>query len=227
MCGRFTLITDLSALQTRFDFDSSGILLIPSYNVAPTQDVLTITSDDSKNVGQLMRWGLIPSWAKDTSVGNRMINARAETVMERPSFRSAFRNRRCLVVADGFYEWQKVGASKRPMRVAMKTGEPFAFAGLWERWKAPDGGPVLSCTIITTSANELMSPIHERMPVILPREAEGLWLDPKQAAGVLAELLVPYLDNDDFEAYEVSALVNSPRNNEPALIARAGSRTGE
>ncbi|MCI0440057.1 MAG: SOS response-associated peptidase [Chloroflexi bacterium] len=222
MCGRFTLITDPSALQARFDFDAAGLALAPSYNVAPTHDVLTVTNDGDKNVGQLMRWGLIPSWAKDMSIGNRMINARAETVMERPSFRSAFRSRRCLVVADGFYEWQKVGPSKRPMRIAMKTGEPFAFAGLWERWKAPEGGPILSCTIITTNANELMSPIHERMPVILPREVESLWLDPEQDAGMLAELLVPYPDLDDLEAYEVSTLVNSPRNNEPALIARAG-----
>ena len=165
-----------------------------------------------------MRWGLIPSWAKDSSVGNRLINARAETVAERNSFRSAFVRRRCLVLADGFYEWQRVGNAKRPMRIVMKSGEPFAFAGLWDSWRDPNGEIVRSCTIITTEANELLHPIHNRMPVILPRDLESFWLDNDvEDRDALSNVMVPY-QSAEMEAYEVSSLVNRPGNNQPEVV---------
>ena len=168
-----------------------------------------------------MKWGLIPFWAKDLSIGNRMINARAETVAENRVFRQAFEKRRCLVIADGFYEWMRVGKGKLPMRIILKSGEPFGLAGLWETWKSPKGESVQSCTIITTTPNEVMAPIHNRMPVILTREAEGIWLDPEQSdKNILQELLAPY-EAEAMEAYEVSPLVNSPHNDTPDLIARA------
>lgn len=190
----------------------------PSFNIAPTQNILTVVNEDG-NHARHMRWGLIQSWAKDASIGNRMINARAETVAEKPSYRSAFRRRRCLILADGFYEWQKVGPSKRPMRIVMSSGEPFAFAGLWETWKPPEGETITSCTIITTTPNELMEPIHNRMPVIIPEQAEAFWLDPDvQDAEALSELLVPY-SASEMKAYEVSTLVNSAANDSPEVIA--------
>ena len=176
MCGRYSLITDIGELQERFDFDSSELTHTPRYNIAPTQMALTVTNGSEKR-DSYMRWGLIPSWTKSASVGNRMINARSETVAERPSFLIAFQRRRCLVLAGGFYEWQRKGSSRRPMRITMASGEPFAFAGLWDAWRNPKGKIVRSCAIITTGANELLSPIHDRMPVILPRELESLWLD--------------------------------------------------
>ena len=149
-----------------------------------------------------MRWGLIPSWAKTPSTGSRMINTRAETVTEMPAFRTALRRRRCLVLADGFYEWQRAGASRRPMRVVMRSGEPFVFAGLWEAWRNPVGQVIPSCTIITTEANDLLRPIHNRMPVILPREKEGFWLDSNvNDPQALADILVPY-PADAMDAYE-------------------------
>ena len=137
--------------------------------------MLIVTNDGSENQAQLMKWGLIPYWAKDPSIGNRMINAQAETIDERPMFRQAFQRRRCLVIADGFYEWMTIGKAKQPKRIILKSGGPFGFAGLWERWKSPEGTLVHSCTIITTMPNQVMEPIHNRMPVILPREAESLW----------------------------------------------------
>lgn len=218
MCGRFSLIANIRELEERFGFTAEGFDLGPSFNVAPTQSVITVRAHEVNRVATPMRWGLVPSWAKDISIGNKMINARAETVSERPSFRAAFKRRRCLVLADGFYEWQKVGKSKVPMRIGLKSGEPFAFAGLWEVWKSPDGEDILSCTIITTNANEFMQSIHERMPVILPPDAEEAWTDPEfDDSDGLQALLKPY-DPEVMTAYEVSTLVNSPRNNAPEVI---------
>ena len=218
MCGRYSLIADISELQARFDFQGVKSEYVPRFNVAPTQQVLTVIAQDGARTGQYMRWGLIPPWAKDARIGSRMINARAETVAEKPSFRSALRRRRCLVLADGFYEWQKVGAYKRPMRIVMKSGEPFAFAGLWESWKDPSGEAVRSCTIITTSANDQLRPIHHRMPVILPRDLEEFWLDSEvQEPSFLSQVLAPYPDNE-LDAYEVSTLVNTATNDDPAVI---------
>ena len=222
MCGRYSLATDIEDLADRFDFRATGLTYQMRFNLAPTQQVLTITNDGSENCAQLMKWGLIPFWAKDPHIGNRMINARAETLSEKPVFRQAFQRRRCLVIADGFYEWRKEGKSKTPLRIILKSGEPFAFAGLWENWKSPDGEPVQSCTIITTTPNGVMEPIHNRMPVILPREAEGTWLEPERVdPSTLHQLLVPYTA-EAMEAYEVSQLVNSPKNDAPNVLARTG-----
>lgn len=219
MCGRFTLTADQDSFEDRFSFTGFELGWVPSFNIAPTQDVLTVTNDGSENHAKLTRWGLVPSWAKDSKIGNRMINARAETLAEKPSFRTAFRLRRCLIIADGFYEWKREGSQKIPMRITAESGGMFAFAGLWETWKQPDNSWLLTCAIITTSANEFMTSIHDRMPVILPRESEVLWLDhDEQDVATLSELLLPY-DSDQMEAYEVSTLVNSPRNNSPELIS--------
>ena len=222
MCGRYSLIADIGELQERFGFDGSELTHAPRYNVAPTQMALTVTNGSERR-GSYMRWGLIPSWAKSASVGNRMINARAETVAEMPSFRTALQRRRCLVLADGFYEWQGKGSSRRPMRITMASGEPFAFAGLWDAWRDPKGEVVRSCAIITTSANESLSPIHDRMPVILPRELESLWLDHDiQDYAALAGILSPYPNDRALDAYEVSTLVNSPANDTPELVVPVG-----
>lgn len=221
MCGRYTIYTDLTQLAERFGFDAGEIDFLPSYNVAPTQSVLTVVRSE-RSRAELMRWGLIPSWTKNMPKGNPVINARAETVAEKPSFRTALLRRRCLVIADGFYEWQKTPDGKRTMRIAMDDGRPFAFAGLWETWKSPDSRLVKSCTIITTSANDRLQSIHSRMPVILTREAEELWLDNGiEDAETASQVLAPY-PLQDLRAYEVSSLVNSPRNNAPELVAPVG-----
>ena len=219
MCGRYNLISNLTVLGERFRFDANQLALESAYNIAPTQNVLTVIGGESRSAG-FMRWGLIPWWAEKPSIGSRMINARAETVADKPSFRDSFRRRRCLVLADGFYEWQRTGSGKRPMRVAMRSGEPFAFAGIWSMWKDPEDNSIPTCAIITTSANELLKPIHHRMPVILPRNMEGFWLDRSiQDTTELRSVLTPYPD-DAMEAYEVSTLVNSVANDGPDLIAR-------
>ena len=219
MCGRYTLIADLGDLAQRFEFDGSDFSYDPGYNIAPTESVLTVRNLDGREAA-FMRWGLIPFWAKDPKIGARMINARAETVAEKPAFRNALKKRRCLVLADGYYEWQKTPAGKRPFRIIMHSGEPFAMAGLWETWNDPKGNVVPSCTIITTAANDFLSPIHNRMPVILPRESEEMWLDsgvedPASLIGILA----PYPE-ECMDAYEVSTIVNYARNDGPEVIAR-------
>ena len=221
MCGRYTLIADLGDLAQRFEFDGSDFSYDPGYNIAPTESVLTVRNVEGREAA-FMRWGLVPFWAKDPKIGARMINARAETVAEKPAFRNALKKRRCLVLADGYYEWQKTPVGKRPYRIIMKSGEPFAMAGLWETWKDHQGKVVPSCTIITTSANDFLSPIHDRMPVILPRESEDLWLDPDtDDAAVLTGMLIPYSD-EALIAYEISAMVNYARNDGPEVIARVG-----
>ena len=221
MCGRYSLISDIGELARRFGFDGNRVDPGPRYNIAPTQGILTVVGGENRR-GGLMRWGLIPHWAKNASIGARMINARAETVAEKPAFRDALRRRRCLVLADGFYEWQRTSVGNRPMRITMASGEPFAFAGLWSVWKDPDGDRIPSCSIITTEANDLLRPIHERMPVILPREMEEFWLDKSlEDSGALGGLLVPD-PGGAMEAYEVSTLVNSAANDGPEVIARIG-----
>ena len=221
MCGRYSLISDLQDLARQFEFDGAGFDSVPRYNVAPTQQVLTVTNREERRA-EFMRWGLIPSWAKDASIGNRMINARGETAAQKPSFRNALQRRRCLVLADGFYEWQKVGKGKRPVRIVLKSREPFAFAGLWESWRDPQGDTVRSCTIVTTEANELLRPIHERMPVILPRELEEFWLDRNVIdSAALTDVLAPYPD-EAMDYYEVSTLVNKATNSGPDLIVPVG-----
>ena len=222
MCGRYSLIADIRELQAYFGFVADELDVPPRYNIAPTQRALTLVDDDGARRATHMRWGLVPSWAKDISIGSRMINARAETVAEKPSFRTAFRRRRCLVLADGYYEWARSGRAKRPMRIVMRSGEPFAFAGLWETWRGPDDNLLWSFTVITTAANEHVRPIHHRMPVILPGNAQAAWLDEGADPDALHGLLVPYGDCD-LEAYEVSTLVNSYANDGPEVVARAPS----
>jgi putative SOS response-associated peptidase YedK len=190
---------------------------LPRYNVAPTQTVVTVTSDGARQIEQ-MRWGLIPKWAKDASIGAKMINARAETLSEKPAFREAFKRRRCLIPADGFYEWQTLGKRKQAWHVKLQSGEPFAFAGLWEQWTAPEGEPVRTCTIVTTTPNELMSQFHHRMPVILHPADEATWLDQALAD---PERLLPLLGQYPaalMEAYPVSDLVNRVANDGPQLV---------
>ena len=217
MCGRYSLISDLGELAKRYEFDGDELALEPAYNVAPTQNVLTVVGGETRR-GGFMRWGLIPWWAKNASIGSRMINARAETVSEKPAFRDALRRRRCLVLADGFYEWQRTGAARRPMRVVMRSGEPFAFAGLWSVWRDPDGNRIPSCAIITTTANDLLSPIHDRMPVVLPKHMEDFWLDRTiDDLATLTSVLTSYPD-DAMEAYEVSTLVSSVANDGTEVI---------
>ncbi len=221
MCGRFTL-TELQPDIIIEVFNLGGDVppLSPRYNIAPSQPVATVIRDaaSGKNRLMIMRWGLIPSWAKDHSAGNRLINARSETVHEKASFRAAFQRRRCLVLADGFYEWQKVGDSKRPMYITLKQNEPFAFAGLWEAWTdRTTGDEWITCTIITTRPNDIMKPIHRRMPVILPREHYDHWLQPDQEPEVLRALMEPYPD-EQMVAWPVSRRVNSPTNDDPDLI---------
>lgn len=211
MCGRFTLGTDLKIIAERFATPALTLEAPkPRYNIAPTQLVIVV-GDDGERYMKQMRWGLIPSWAKDPSIGNRMINARAETLAEKPAFRNALKNRRCVIPADGFYEWQKLGKVKQPMRIVLKSGQLFGFAGLWERWQSPEGEEVLSCTIITTAANELLKAVHDRMPVILTRDAEATWLNPNTQE---TEKLLPLLKQfppDEMEFYPVSREVNSPQ----------------
>ena len=217
MCGRFTLTADLSALQENFPFVEMPEGMQPRFNIAPTQPV-AVVPNDGRNRLDFFVWGLIPSWAKDPSIGNRLINARAETLLEKPSFRNAFRRRRCLVLADGFYEWKQVERGKTPMYIRLDGGKPFAFAGLWESWNAPDGSNVLSCTIITTEPNDLMATIHNRMPVILPAQAYSTWLEAGESdTKNLIELLKPY-PSAEMQAYPISPLVNSPNNDVPEVI---------
>ena len=219
MCGRFTLQIPPELLAEIF-----GLLEIPvfpaRYNIAPTQQVPVIRqSGDGRNLFAVMRWGLIPSWAKDPGIGKRLINARCETVAGKPAFRHAVRHRRCIVPASGFYEWQEEGGKKHPLYIRLKDGSPLFFAGLWEQWKSPQGEAVDSCTILTTSSNSLIVPLHERMPVILRREAFPLWLAPEMIdPEKLEPLYLPY-PADFMEMWPVSPLVNSPRNDSPELLA--------
>ncbi len=225
MCGRFTLTADLVDLIKTFPWLTLPKQMPPRYNIAPTQPV-AVVPNDGRHVLDFFVWGLLPSWSKDPTMGSRLINARAETLAEKPSFRAAYRRRRCLVLADGFYEWRKEPGPggevrKTPVYVRMKSGEPFAFAGLWETWNSPQGDLVLSCAIITTAPNDLMAPIHNRMPVILPPDAYEEWLAPaEQEPSRLNRLLRPY-PSEAMETYAVSTLVNSPANDVPECLLPA------
>ncbi|WP_017381469.1 SOS response-associated peptidase [Paenisporosarcina sp. TG-14] len=221
MCGRYSLFANFQEIEERFGqatFDVDDYE--ESYNIAPSQMVLSVINDGSKNRLGFLKWGLIPPWAKDEKVGYKMINARSETVHEKPSFRNALKNKRCLIVADSFYEWKRTDGRKVPMRIKMKNDELFAMAGLWESWKTPNGKLVHTCTILTTEPNDLMSTIHDRMPVILKQQDEYKWLNPAVKNGDdLKRYMVP-LEDGLLEAYEVSDKVNSPKNNDPELIVR-------
>jgi putative SOS response-associated peptidase YedK len=222
MCGRFTLILDPAALREDLDLGPAPFDLPPRYNVAPTQPVAVVRDGESRAV-ELYRWGLIPSWAKDPSIGSRMINARAETILEKPTFKAAFGRRRCLILADGFYEWDKLGGKagrRQPYYFKLTDGKPFAFAGLWDLWTPPDGSELPTCTIITCAANERVGQIHERMPVMLDAEYMWTWLDPQARPADLLALLRPY-PADKMTEYPVSSAVNSPSVDSPDCIAPA------
>ena len=214
MCGRFTLTESREALQLRFQLVKESFSDYRTrYNLAPQQDAPVIIIRDGVRVQETMRWGLIPFWAKDPSIGNSLINARAETLAEKPSFKHACKRRRCLIPADGFYEWRKgPGKKKTPVRITLKSGKPFVFAGLWETWQPSEGEKILSFTIITTEPNELIKPIHHRMPVILHADAEDEWLNTDiQDTERLSTFLKPY-PAEEMKFYEVSDLVNSAGN---------------
>ena len=217
MCGRFTLTSNMDDLQGRFGFEARDLVFRPSYNIAPTQLVLAVTNDGQRRA-ELMRWGLVPFWAKDIKIGYRMINAVGETAATKPAFRAAFKKRRCLILADGFFEWRKDGKEKIPTYIFLKSQEPFAFAGLWETWKFPEGETVKSCTILTTKPNEFMEPIHNRMPVILSGETEALWLDPMTEEPDVLQPLIQPAPAELMESRIVSSLVNSPKNNSPECV---------
>ncbi|EST51840.1 hypothetical protein T458_26120 [Brevibacillus panacihumi W25] len=218
MCGRFTFVVSPDEIMERFELDSIPFDLPPRYNIAPGQNIPAIIEDKGqRRIGQL-RWGLVPSWASDAKGGYKMINARAETLTEKPAFRRLFERKRCLIPADGFYEWQQGPKGKRPMRIMMRSGEPFAFAGLYDTWTCADGQKLHTCTIITTRPNSVVADIHDRMPVILKQEDESFWLDRERYdAALLQSLLVPY-DPVQMRAYPVSAMVGSPKNDVPECI---------
>lgn len=221
MCGRFTLRAPASEIAEAFSLFEAPPFT-PRFNIAPTQPVAAVRSDPDAGGPQRqfawLRWGLIPSWADDPSIGNRMINARSESVAEKPAFRAALRRRRCLVLSDGFYEWQRAGRKKQPYFIHFRDDRPFAFAGLWETWEGPDHSAIESCTLLTTGPNDLMKPIHDRMPVILAPEHYDRWLDPNlQKPDEVVPLLGPY-PGDELEALPVSPYVNSPTRDDPKCI---------
>ena len=215
MCGRFSLKTTPDTLERIFGHAAPAGYR-PRYNVAPSQEVLAIVTDAEGERPAMLRWGLIPFWAKDASIGNKLVNARAESIGEKPAFRNAFRKRRCLILADGYYEWQAAPGGKRPMWVHLPDGEPFALAGLWERWDRGES-PVESCTILTTEANPFMRRIHTRMPVMLNAEARRAWLDPESGEGTL-QALIAAAPEVELAGHEVSRMVNSPANDQPGCI---------
>lgn len=224
MCGRFILTADPDVLRQAFELDPSSAAVLeqltPRYNIAPGQPVaVVVAGSDGARKLEFFKWGLIPSWAKDPKIGNKMINARAETLADKPSFRAALKKRRCLVLADGFYEWKREGKAKTPMLIQLKSGEPFAFAGLYEFWKPPESdSPVKSCVIITAAPNALMEEIHDRMPAILKPQAYDLWLTPGDLpAEKTLPLLKPFAASQ-MKAARVSTLVNSPANDSPECI---------
>jgi putative SOS response-associated peptidase YedK len=229
VCGRFTQQHDTKTLALRFDVGDTVVEAEPRYNVAPSQAVAVVVTEAStrERILDAFSWGLVPAWAKDATIASKMINARAETLTEKPAFRTPLRQRRCLIPADGFYEWDKISvgddpkAPKQPYHFRRRDGELFGFAGLWEQWRTPEGANLLTCTVITTAANDTVGRYHERMPVILrDRDAEALWLDDRVTdPDRLFPLLAAYPD-DWMEAVAVSRRVNSPRVDEPELLAR-------
>ncbi|MBX7212711.1 MAG: SOS response-associated peptidase [Thermoflexales bacterium] len=233
MCGRYVISILPDALIEAFELgryetpETAESLRLPRYNIAPTQRV-AVTLNESPDALSTARWGLIPSWAKDESIASNLINARSETLPEKPAFRAAFKRRRCLIYASGFYEWRKedpAGKVKTPLFIHLKDQRPFAMAGLWEMWTPPDGEPRRTCTIITTEPNPLLASVHNRMPVILPPAARAIWLDGDAPADALMSLLTPY-PAEAMTFHAVSKRVNTPRNDDAALIAPEGGQAG-
>lgn len=225
MCGRFTITVDLEDLREylvdHYDItELKSEFQLPRYNIAPTQDVITIINDGTKNRVGLLKWGLVPSFAKDEKIGVSMINAKSETLIEKPSFRSSFQTKRCVILADSFYEWKREDDKKTPMRIGLNNNNIFPMAGLWSTFIRPDGTKLHTTTIITTKANEIMSEIHDRMPVILDDDSLKTWLNPKnQNLDQLTKIMKPY-DSKMMYAYKVSPLVNNARNDMKECIAK-------
>jgi putative SOS response-associated peptidase YedK len=216
MCGPFVLFSPSKTIVEEFHVDKTSIEYIPSYNIAPTQNIVIVKKDGTRILTHC-RWGFLPSWAKDPGMAHRMINARAETVADKPAFRNAFRNQRCLVIADGFYEWKKEKV-KTPVYIRLKSKKPFGFAGLYSLWVSPEGEEICTCTIITTESNELVASIHDRMPAIISKDNYDTWLDPNEYdTKKLLPFLKPYASNK-MELYTVSRKVNSPSLNSPQNI---------
>ncbi len=216
MCGRYTLTADGETVRTAYGLADAPFDYRPRYNIAPQQDVLVVANGREGRRAGVMRWGLVPAWADNAAEGARMINARSETVAERAAFREAFERRRCLIPADGFYEWRQAGGIKIPMRITLGE-QPFAFAGLWERWQRGDAAPLYTCTILTTSPADAIAAIHDRMPVMLRPEQYDTWLDLQTDPETLSALLQPYA-GADLQAYPVSNLVNKVDNDGPECI---------
>lgn len=215
MCGRFSISKEKDEIEDRFEIHIDPAMFSKTYNATPSQ-TLPIITNTAPEQASFHKWGLIPHWAKDESNGNKLINARGETIAEKPSFRDAAEKRRCLVITDGFYEWQRSGGEKQPYRITLADESLFTFAGLWESWSAPDGRDVRTFTIITTEPNGLMKPIHKRMPVMLTPENERVWISDEPLEKVLY-LLKPY-DEKEMNAYPVSSRVNSPKNNDISIL---------
>ncbi|HTT47246.1 MAG TPA: SOS response-associated peptidase [Pseudolabrys sp.] len=217
MCGRYTVTASPEVLRALFAYAEQPNFP-PRYNIAPTQPIAIVRLVDGKRQFALVRWGLLPSWVKDPMTFTLLINARGESVVDKPAFRAAMKRRRCLIPADGFYEWQKAGDRKRPFYVHAKSGEPLAFAGLWETWTGPNGEELDTAAIVTTRANKTLGPIHDRMPVIVPPEAFDLWLNSNEVDTTTASALIaPALDGL-LEAYEISTAVNRTANDNAKLL---------
>jgi len=223
VCGRFTLTLTTAELAAAFGIDVDPGAELPRYNFAPTQLIPVITAG-RPSAAEWLRWGLVPHWARDPDVGNRLINARGETLADKSSFREAFQRRRCLVLADGFYEWKQEGQSKQPWYVRQRSGRPFTMAGLWEAWRAPEGGTLRTATIVTTLPNGLVGQLHDRMPVIVPPEGRRSWLDPGEGGRAAVEALLRPSPAEELEAYPVSPKVASAAVDEPDCIVPVGDR---
>lgn len=218
MCGRFVLTTPAQALAAHFDAWDGGLVLTARYNIAPTQNVAAVRFEQGKRRLVMLRWGLVPGWAKDPAIGNRMINARAETAAEKPSFRAALARRRCLVPASGFFEWKREGTRKQPWYFFAPGNEPLAIAALWERWQGPQGSAIESCALLTTAANALLSPVHDRMPLLLSPRHYAHWLDPETEKPSAIEALLVSAGEQSLSGYPVSRAVSDARHDDPRNI---------
>lgn len=218
MCGRYTLLAEEVEILQEFGLSAPIKDYQPSYNIAPGQDVLAIIHDGTEKRAGYLKWGLVPSWAKDPKIGYKMINARSETAHEKPSFKNLMARKRCLIVADSFYEWKKTDSSKQPKRIQLKERRLFAFAGLWDKW-SQGTQELFTCTMLTKDANDFMSDIHHRMPIILPKEKEDAWIAPREFHPKAAQEFVSQLDVDEMNAYDVDSYVNAAKNNDEACIA--------
>jgi len=217
MCGRFVRSSSVASIADEFYATQASLEMAPSYNISPTQDIIILNHKGARQLVKC-RWGFIPLGARDSSIGSRMINARAETVASKPAFRSALRNQRCLVIADGFYEWIKKGNKRVPYYIHLKSGKPFGFAGLYNPWTSPEGKRICTCTIITTASNELLASVHDRMPAIIPKDRQDLWLYPVEIdPALLPELLRPF-PAAELEMHQVSSKVNYPGYDSPDSI---------